>query len=45
MHTYAGAHWLVDAVHPYIHTHFLEAGWRQWEVLGVRDREKVSLEL
>ena len=29
----------------YVHTHTLEAGWRQLEVLGVRKREQVSLEL
>ena len=23
-----------------IHTHLLDAGWRQMEVLGVRDRKK-----
>ena len=37
-HTYA-------CTHTHTHTHTLEAGWRQLEVLGARDREKVSLEL
>lgn len=32
-------------MHECTHAHLLEAGWRLLEVLGVRDGEKVSLEL
>ena len=42
MHTHACMH-----AHAQAHTHrdLLKAGWRQLEVLGVREREKVNLEL
>ena len=43
-HTHTRTH---APVHTHTHTHadLPEAGWRQLKVLGVRDREKVSLEL
>ena len=43
MHTCMHAHKHVRT-HAHTHTHLPEAGWKQLEVLGVRDREKVSLE-
>ena len=42
MHTHACMHAHAQA---HTHTDLLKAGWRQLEVLGVREREKVNLEL
>ena len=45
MHVYLCMHMSTHTCIPATHRDLLEAGWRQLEVLGVRHREKVSLEL